>query len=70
MSATRRTLTFSVVVNDSDSWTKEHKQAAEEGVGGSYDDWAIEGLQDVMFTAGIKYIREHPDLFRIWELWM
>lgn len=67
MSNTQRTLTFGVVVTDYKHWTHEHRLDrldADEDGGGSYDDWAISGLEIVMLEAGNAYIREHPDLFQ------
>ena len=64
MSATIRTLTFGVTVEDSDHWNPADRAAAEQEDGGTYDDWAVEGLETAMHDAGQAYIAAHRDLFR------
>ena len=64
MSATSRTLTFGITVEDIDHWNPHNRTAAEADTGDSYDDWAIDGLEQAMYDAGRTYIAAHPDLFR------
>lgn len=64
MSATHRELRWSVVVQDYEHWTAEHRAAAEAEPGGSYDDYAAGLLAEAMHAAGDRFIAEHRDLFR------
>lgn len=64
MSATMRTLSFSIVVEDYEHWTKEHLAQCDKDDPGSYDDWVVDKIYRVMAKAGDEYIKGHPDLFR------
>lgn len=63
MSRTYRTLQWSFLVADPDTWTPAHRDAANaSNDDGWYDDWVTEQLADVMRTAGQRWIAEYPDL--------
>lgn len=63
MSRTLRTIQWSVLVADPDTWTPAHRDAANASSdGGGYDDWVTDQLTEVMHAAGQRWIAEHPDL--------
>lgn len=64
MSATSVTLTFGVVINDPEKWTPEHLAAAEADRE-DCDDWAMNGVSNVMRVAGDEFMRLNPDLFKV-----
>lgn len=64
MGGTIRNLRFAVTVEDYQHWAPEHLAAAEAAGIHTYDDWAVDQLEDVMLAAGQRYIDDHPDMFR------
>jgi len=69
MSATSMRLEWSVVIADSDRWTKAHVDTCHaDTTSSSYEDWVVDQLCAVMAKAGQAFIEQHLDLFQHQEL--
>ncbi len=69
MSATTRTLTWSVVVADYEHWTAERLAAADaDTTTVSYDDYAVSLVAEAMHEAGQAVVDANPDLFAVKDL--
>lgn len=64
MSGELHVVVFSVVVEDASRWPSWARERAEAAGAGDDTAWALSGLEETMREAGVRYIEQHPELFR------